>query len=266
MNFKLLNDWVIEVENVDLKSLSKTDAILIGKKVISNLVVVIRNQKLSEQDELDFCSKIGDYQKSASERTKHLHLSNGILRVTGKKNKHGEEGLFGHTSALDWHANQASNENRVPLVWLYGVEGTEGSRTSWINNKLSYDKLPNDIKKEIQNKKITLGYKSGSYSPSKFFKEHHHANKPFNLVHTNDAGLTGLYFPFLQVFGGLEKELFEKLKTHILKDEFIYHHDWKDGDVVISEQWLSIHKRWAFEKMENRILHRIGLDYSKCLH
>ena len=91
--------------------------------------------------------------------------------MTGKKNEHGEEGLFGHTSALDWHANQASNENRVPLVWLYGVEGTEGSRTSWINNKLSYDRLPNDIKKEIQNKKITLGYKSGSYSSSKFFKE-----------------------------------------------------------------------------------------------
>ena len=266
LNFKLLNKWVIEVENVDLKNISNEDAIAIGNKIISNLVVVIKNQKLSEQDELDFCSKIGEYQKPAdSDRIKHYRLSQGILRVTGQKNEHGEEGLFGHTSALDWHSNQASNENRKPLIWLYGVEGTEGSRTSWINNKLSYDHLPTDIKEEIQDKKITLGYRSGNYSPSKFFKEHHHKDKPFNLVHTNDAGLTGLYFPFLQVFGGLEKELFEKLKNHILKDDFVYHHDWKDGDVIISEQWLSIHKRWAFDNMDKRILHRIAFDYSKCI-
>ena len=152
MNTKLLNNWVIEINDCDLKTLTEKDAQQIGKMVISNLVVVIKKQKLSEQDELDFCSKIGEYQKSASERAKHIHLSNGILRVTGKKNEHGEEGLFGHTSALDWHANQASNENRMPLVWLYGVEGTKGSRTSWINNKLAYDNLSQDIKDKIKNK------------------------------------------------------------------------------------------------------------------
>jgi len=266
MNTKLLNNWVIEINDCDLKTLTEKDAQQIGKMVISNLVVVIKKQKLSEQDELDFCSKIGEYQKSASERAKHIHLSNGILRVTGKKNEHGEEGLFGHTSALDWHANQASNENRMPLVWLYGVEGTKGSRTSWINNKLAYDNLSQDIKDKIKNKKITLGFKSGKYSPSKFFKEHHHTNKPFNLVHTNDAGLTGLYFPFLQIFGGLDEELFQTLKNHVLQEQFVYHHDWDDGDVIISEQWLSIHKRWKFDKMDQRVLHRIALNYSKCLH
>ena len=264
MHKELLNNWAIKISDIDIKNLSKEQAQQIGRMVISNLVVVIKNQNLSEQDQLDFCDKIGDYQKSAHEKSKHIHLTNGILRVTGQKNQHGEEGLFGHTSALDWHANQASNKERKPLVWLYGVQGTKGSRTSWINNKLSYDKLPQDIKEKIKDKKITLGYKSGSYSPSKFFNDHHHEHVPFNLVHTNDAGLTGLYFPFLQIFGGLEDDLFETLKQHVLKDEFVYHHDWEDGDVVMSEQWLSIHKRWAFDKMDKRVLHRIGFDYSKC--
>ena len=264
MDYKLLNNWAVEINNIDLKTLSSAEAQHIGRMVISNLVVIIKNQNLSEQDQLDFCSKIGTYQKSASERTKHLHLTNGILRVTGQKNEHGEEGLFGHTSALDWHANQASNKNRMPLVWLYGVSGTEGSRTSWINNKLAYDALPADIKNKIKDVKITLGFEAGKYSPSNFFNNHHHVDEPFDLVYTNDAGLTGLYFPFLQIFGGLEEELFTTLKKHVLKDEFAYHHDWEDGDVIISEQWLSIHKRWAFEKMDTRILHRIGLDYSKC--
>ena len=53
--------------------------------------------------------------------------------------------------------------------------------------------------------KITLGYKVDSYSPSKFFKEHHAKDRPFKLVNTNDACKTGLYFHFLQVFGGLSE-------------------------------------------------------------
>lgn len=262
MDYKLLNNWAIELNNVDLKTLSLAEAQQIGRMVLTNLVVVIKSQSLSEQDQIDFCSKIGSVQQSDNKRTDHMRLTNGILRVTGQKNEHGEEGLFGHTSALDWHSNQASNKNRMPLIWLYGVTGTHGSRTSWINNKLSYEALPSDIKDQINDKKITLGFEAGRYSPSTFFNNHHHDDVPFDLVHTNDAGLTGLYFPFLQVFGGIDKELYEMLKNHILKEEFVYHHDWEDGDVIISEQWLSIHKRWEFEQMDQRILHRIAFDYT----
>jgi len=264
MQYKLLNNWVVSINNIDLRNLSIEEAQQIGRMILSNLVVVIKSQTLSEQDQIDFCLKIGSVQKSDSKRTNHMRLLNGILRVTGQKNEHGEEGLFGHTSALDWHANQASNKNRAPLIWLYGAEGTQGSRTSWINNNLSYEALSADIKNQIKTKKITLGYKSGRYSPSTFFKDHHN-DEPFNLVHTNDAGITGLYFPFLQIFGGLEEEIFTKLKNHVLKEEFVYHHDWEDGDVVISEQWLSIHKRWEFEHMDKRVLHRIAFDYSRLI-
>ena len=134
---------------------SLKDVKAIGKAILSHLVVVIKNQKLSEQDELDFVSKIGEYQKYTSDRTKHIHLLDGILRVTGQKNEHGEEGLFGHTSALDWHANQASNENRKPLIWLYAKEFSKGSITSWIDNVASYESLPTSLKEKIKDVKIT---------------------------------------------------------------------------------------------------------------
>ena len=249
--------------NIDLKEASEDQIKEIGKAILSDLVVVIRNQKLSEQDELDVCSKIGEYQKYTSDRTKHIHLSDGILRVTGQKNKHGEEGLFGHTSALDWHANQASNENRMPLIWLYAKEFSKGSMTSWIDNVASYESLPTSLKEKIRDVKLTLGYKKGGYTTSSFFKEHHSIDKPFDLVYTNAAGKTGLYFPFNQIFGGIEKDVYEELKEHVLQDRFRYDHYWEDGDIVISEQWLTIHKRWEFKDMEKRILHRIAFDYSK---
>lgn len=269
MNTKFLNTWTVEVTDIDLSLATKKQAQQIAELVLKQMVVVIRNQKLTPQQELNFCNHIGHYQSTDNERAKHINVLDGVLRVTGKKNKHGEEGLFGHTSALDWHANQASNRERKPLIWLYGVEGTDGSTTSWINNIESYKNLPEQLKSEIQDLELTLGYKVNSYSPSNFFKEHHATDRPFKLVYTNDAGQTGLYFPFLQVFGikGMQQSQFEqlhkKLKDHILKDEFRYDHHWQDGDVVLSEQWLSIHKRWAFEKMHERVLHRIAFDYKK---
>ena len=53
----------------------------------------------------------------------------------------------------------------------------------------------------------------------------------------------------------------QKLRQHVEQEKYTYHHDWEDGDIVISEQWLSIHKRWPFEDMKNRLLHRIAFGY-----
>lgn len=277
---KILNtetSWVKQVDE-DITSLSTSDLYSVMDLILNNTLVIFRNQKLSHDDELEVCSKFGNLQvvidptkPVTGQRTEHIAINNHILRVTGEKNSKGEEGLFGHTSALDWHANQASNPIRKPIVWLYGVRGTEGSRTSWINNIETYNDLPSNIKEEIKDIEITLGYKSGSYSTSNFFVEHHAVDKPFHLVHTNDAGKTGLYFPFLQIFGMKDKDneyfegLMSRLKSHVLQDQYRYDHDWKDGDIVISEQWLGVHKRWEYHDMENRLLHRITFDYNKYL-
>jgi len=278
MNINIKDNWVVEISDFDIRTATKEEALAIGKYILSNMVVVLKNQDLEPEDEVAFCSKIGKCQfiidptkPREGQRTEHLAVGHHILRVTGQKNEKGEEGLFGHTSALDWHANQASNYEREPLIWLYGVEGTAGSKTSWINNIESYNALSEEFKKEIQDIQITLGYKSGSYSPSKFFVEHHSDDKPFRLVHVNDAGYTGLYFPFLQIFGmpGKTEEQFKdimsRLIEHVTQPQFCYDHYWEDGDVVLSEQWLSIHKRWAFDKMEERILHRIAFNYENLL-
>ena len=278
MKINYLNDWAIELEDLNLADVDIATAKEIASLILSNMVVVVKNQTLTPEQEVNFCKHIGNVQyildptkPKEGQRTEHLAVGNHILRVTGQKNDKGEEGLFGHTSALDWHANQASNYDREPLIWLYGVEGTKGSKTSWLNNIASYEAMSDELKEEIKDVKITLGYKSGSYSPSKFFVEHHATDKPFNLVHTNDAGKTGLYFPYLQILGMVDKteeqfkDLMDRLIEHVTQPQFIYDHHWEDGDIVLSEQWLSIHKRWAYEKMEDRILHRIAFNYENLL-
>ena len=261
------NGWTILIDE-DIRFLTEEQIKEVCRLTVSNMVVVFRNQDLTPEQELHFCKTIGSVQDTDYERSKHLNVINGILRVTGEKNDAGEPGLFGHTSALDWHANQTSNKERKPLIWLYGIKGTLGSRTSWMNNILSYQELPEDLKAEAENIEVFCGYKVGTYSTSTFFVEHVNYDNPIKLVQTNKAGHKGLYFPFLQIFGfkDYEQSRFEatmkRLIDHCNQEKYIYHHNWQDNDMVLSEQWLSIHKRWAFDKMEERVLHRIAFDYN----
>lgn len=256
----------------DLSKANESVAHAVAEEVLEHGVIVFRNQNLTPDDEVRFCKLIGECQQlqnKPGERGEHIAVNDHIIRVTGEKNQHGEPGLFGHTSALDWHANQASSYDRAPLIWLYGVKETAGSRTSWIDMRQAYEDLSEEQKNALKDIQITLGYETGSYSESDFFVEHHAIDRPFPLVYTNEAGKTGLYFPFLQVFGMVDKSEPEFVATmtwltaHVLQDKYRYDHDWRDGDVVISEQWLTIHKRWECDNMENRLLHRIAFDYSK---
>ena len=100
----------------------------------------------------------------------------------------------------------------------------------------------------------------------KDFKEHINSH-PIPLIRKNQMNdQKGIYFPFNQIFGfeGLEEEefngLMDEIKAHILNEKYIYHHDWQDGDLIISEQWLTIHKRWPCN-VGKRVLHRITMDY-----
>jgi taurine dioxygenase len=254
---------MITLKDFRINTASDESISMIRRAIFEKLIVVIKpSEDISPQDEIDFCNRIGPVQKTWNDRTKHIRgNANGILRVTGEKNDAGEPGLFGHVSALDWHCNQASNPERMPIIYLRAIKGSKGSVTSWMDNATAYSALSPNWQDRIQNKCITLGYKKGSYSESDFFNEHHAEDKPFNLLYTNRAGISGLYFPFLQIFGGdLNESSFNYLKEHCSYHGFIYDHHWEDGDIVLSEQFLTLHKRHAFEGMEHRVLHRIALD------
>lgn len=257
--------WVTEIYDVDLNTISKQEMHQIIMITATDLVVIIKNQELSHQRELELCKWCGDCHYILAPFSKHVAINEYVVRVTGEKNKDGKEGLFGHKSDLDWHCNQASNANRHSMVWLYAVKGSKGSTTSWINMRLAYEDLLPHIKEALEPQKFTCGYKVGMYTEERELFPEHHSRNEWHLVHTNEAGITGLYFPFLQIMGGFKGDLFQRLKNHVLQDKYRYDHHWEDGDVVISEQWLSVHKRHYFERMDKRLLHRIAFNYHKAL-
>ena len=288
---KLLdNRWTVEVSDIDLRDCTKDEASDIAQKIAVNTVVVIRDQHLTHEEEVKFCELIGNVQKLPKDNPErhYKHMppeQNGVFQVT-------EGGLFGHKEVLDWHANQPSNPNRCPLIWLYAVKGSKGSKTSWINMIEAYRDLSEREQDELKDVQVYCGYRaSEGYTQDTFFNDHINIDNPIDLVYTNNLGRTGLFFPFYQILGMRSKtnkfwdmkdhkeltdeELIDynwtrnsffiptmqRLRRHVEQEKYTYHHYWEDGDVVISEQWLSIHKRWPFEDMKNRLLHRIAFGY-----
>lgn len=267
------HSWGSEIK-VNLTTCSDTDIKEIGIQASKNLVVLIRQQNLTERDQARICNIIGNTEKMPNEIHYRCptdakgNVYSEIQKVTGKKDHNGNPtGLFHHNDVLDWHANRASfTAGRKPLVWLYSVAGSEKSKTSWLNLELAYSQLPLTLKEKIRNLKAYYGYKPGKYTPNTDFKEHINSQS-FPFIRKNQFSTKeGIYFPFNQIFGfeGLTEsesnQLIDELKDHVINENFIYHHDWQDGDIIISEQWLTVHKRWPFD-VSKRTLHRITMDY-----
>jgi hypothetical protein len=57
------------------------------------------------------------------------------------------------------------------------------------------------------------------------------------------------------------KKIMDPLAEYTIQDKYCYHHYWDDGDVIIAEQWLGIHKRWPFKEIDKRVLHRAVFDF-----
>ena len=84
-----------------------------------------------------------------------------------------------------------------------------------------------------------------------------------------------MFFPAYQVFDFVDHstgksidnfdEEHEYLTNHILNEKYMYHHYWKDGDVVMSDQDITLHKRWYFSEMKDRLMWRMAHDVSYCL-
>lgn len=271
------NGWTVLVEDLDFAKITQDEVNELACYLATNTLVVARNQgHMTPKDEcrvahmfgnvecLDFVSDVEPWKYFLVPDSNHE-----VIRVTGELDEHGNPGLFGHVSDLDWHCNQPGVPTRKPLVWLLGIKGTVGSKTSWNNNILAYQDLDQETKDQIKDLKLVCGWKRGNYSEFSFGKEEDF-NETYtpNLVHTNNGNQTGLFFPFLQFrnFVGMSETdslvLAEKLRDHVLQEKYLYHHDWQDGDVVIAEQWLGIHKRWRFDAMDKRVLHRVTFDFA----
>lgn len=272
------NGWTVTVTDLDLNKVTNDEINILGCLVNYYTLVVVKDQHLEVPVQESICKKFGstldeeygleNYMKSMG----RLLQPGGTItaRVTGKKNENGEPGLFGFKEELKWHANKVERANRRSMVWIYGAQGTKGSVTSFTNHILAYNDLPDDFKNEISELKSVYNYPLSKDERERMKQEKGISEHTPPVVYTNVAGQTGIFLSWLHLdhFVGMSaedsKKIAEKIEKFILSNsKYIYDHHWTDGDLLLSEQWLGLHKRHAFEHMEQRIINRIETNFTK---
>ena len=270
------NGWTVFIEDLDMKTASQDDVNQIAKLIATNTLVIIRNQNLTPPEEAKILRMFKNPQSFVVPKaTNYINTLAGavvegsddlFLRVSGKKDEHGRVGIAAYESEMVWHCNDPGEASRLPMVWLYGAEGTLGSRTSYNNNVLSYKDLSKDLKVEIEDFHLEvireMGLDINNMETNGIIADY----KP-PLVITNIANQKGLFFPMYHIVKIQEateersEEILKFLREHIVQEKYVYHHDWRDGDIVIGEQNLGIHKRWPFKHIGQRTLHRAAFDF-----
>lgn len=276
------NQWTVIVRDFDFNQATKDDIDILGCLTNYYTLVVVKNQKLVVETEEKICRMIGKtldtfdnisgtYKKASEEARKRFMLPGAkiAVRVTGEKNADGNPGLFGMKEELIWHANKVNEADRRSMVWLYGERGTKGSITSFTNHILAYNSMSSELRDKIADLKSVYDYSYSKDEHVGFGTKNAVATHTPPLVYTNPAGQTGIFLAWLHLknFVGMTEEdskvIVDQLVKHIFSDpNNIYDHHWEDGDVLLMEQWLGVHKRHAFENMEARVLHRIETDFS----
>ena len=257
------NGWtVIFGEDFDLKNITQEQVLEVSRLLATNTLVIFKKQHLTVEEEVRIIKMFKDprqfYPEINEIDSAYINCivpnsDNYLIRVTGEKDEKGNPGFQGMKGELLWHVNDPVRDDRHPLVWLYGVKGTAGSRTTWNNNIYSYRQLDDEAKERYSKLKIIVKHARQDDEIQGFTP---------NLVHTYLTGEKGLYYPFNQIKGfvGLSesenKEIMDELTAYTTQEKFLYHHDWDDGDLTIAEQWSGVHKRWPFEGMDTRVLHR----------
>ena len=278
MELQPLNNGAIEVSGIDISQPDTYDGI--KEALETHLVVVIREQPtdpLYFTQLIQSINPIANWQQCIWDeegnqigppRTHDEPFSN-VQRVTGEKRDGESTGIFG-VGKLDWHAN-LNGPDRADGVALQGIKGVEGTVTSWLNTSLALEHMPENLKSRIEDVYCSyyynvLNWADIEYEVQKAYLANRQAPYEMWLEQENIAGVKGLYFyPNNDCEMQTEDvDLFQDLKDYIFQEQFMYHHEWQIGDIVLSDQLLTLHKRQLREDevFRNRVLHRLTFPIS----
>jgi taurine dioxygenase len=261
-----------EISGIDLRQdLPATTVAEIIDAWHEHLVLLFRNQDLSEDDQIRFARHFGALQKRTRPpeainefgHTKYPDLTMLVsnIRDNGK--------LIGSLpdGEMHFHSDQCYLEKPAAGTFLYAIEvPSAGGDTLFLNMYKAYETLPAEIKARIDGRKALNAYLYDSttraVNGSKVdFTAHPHYVQP--IVRTHPATKRkALYVNRLMTFTveGMEDEdgsaLLNSLFDHMERDQFIYAHHWRVGDLVLWDNRCTLHARTDFSDKERRMLRR----------
>ncbi len=242
-------------------------------------VLVFRNQRLTPEQQIAFSRGFGDLEYHVLER----YLLPGhpeIFRVSNiveNGQRIGGSGEFWHTDL-----SYVAEPSRGSLLYAIEVPTRDGvvlGDTEFASTASAYDALPADMKKRLTGLRAVhrfgdiyakVAAQRGAAAPLSTEQK----SKTPDVVHPivirhPFSGRLGLFVNegFTVSIVGMpaaeSEALLAELYAHSKRPEFIYRHRWQLGDLIMWDNWGTVHRATGgYSAEERRLMHRTTLKAS----
>ena len=259
-----------EIRGLDLRE--PLDAVTI-KEVeqawYDHIVLAFRDQDLTVEQQRIFASQLGSLAPrggdGGSEHEKAI--SENVMLVTNIRENGKPIGTLPDGEMM-FHSDTPYFETPRKATLLYGIDiPSRGGETLFSNSYKVAEALPEEIKHKLAGKKAMQIYDYGAQhktEDSYDFDLHPHYAHPIFRKHP-ETGRSSLFISELMTVDiqGLEKEESDEMLSFLFeyqaREEFVYAHAWRPGDLVIWDNRCSVHARNDFPADERRLLRRLVL-------
>lgn len=260
----------VEIGNVDLMAPPDEEmtAILRGACVDRTLLLIRDQTHLTPEGYLAFARRFGDDIDLHSRRDL-CHRDHHELFIVGNAMEDGKA-IGAPKVGLNWHTDHYHLEHAGLFTFLHAIEVPPVSgETRYANGIAAWEALPEAMRRRVQGLKLL-------HSRARLFRELFpdateaqcaaEAAKFPDVIHPlvrthPESGRRGLYLGGewgSEIIGEPDRALFEELLAHMIQPQFVHAHDWRAGDVLMSDNRCSLHRATEWdETLYSRRLHRI---------
>jgi alpha-ketoglutarate-dependent taurine dioxygenase len=259
-----------EIGGVDLRCIEAADFAVIRHAFIAHSVLLIRDQRLTDDDLIAFSRRLGvlDWAPVQENGRRFVPGKPEIYIVSNVVENGVAIGSLGAGEAA-WHTDMSYIETPPMASLLYAIEvPASGGDTSFCSMYAAYEALPAALKERSAGLSIKHDgtYNSGGYvraglAASDDPRTSPGAIHPLVCVHP-DSGRRYLYLgrrrnayiPTLEL--AQSEALLDELWAYATRPENVWTHRWRAGDVVLWDNRSTMHRRDHFDANARRIMHR----------
>jgi len=230
-----------------------------------NLVILLRDQELSEEDQVRFAERFGP---PAVIHTRQFVRNHPAVMLISNTREDGKPIGALPDGEMHFHTDQCHQERPAMASMLYAIEvPSVGGNTLFANCYMAYETLPAEIKRRIDGRKALNAYDYDSAATRRGTRLAPGVPSYVHpVVRTHPAtGRKALYVNRLMTVriegipANESEELLQFLFDHQERPEFIYEHVWRVGDLVMWDNRCALHARTDFSADERRLLRRVTI-------
>lgn len=247
----------VEISGIDVAQLDDQAFESIRDAFHEHQVIVFRDQNVSVDDHISFSRRLGGLEIHIS--TDHLLKDHPEIFLVSNKKENGK--YIGVENAGDeWHSDLSYMEKPSLGSLLYALEvSQEGGDTEWSNMYTAYETLPQATKERIDGLKARHSF-NRFRNPRVDVPERHRENaeeryaklSPPDVIHpvvrTHPVTRRKALFVSPRFTIGIEdlpedegQALLDELFEHAIQPQFIYHHQWRLGDLLFWDNRCTLH-------------------------